>query len=104
MNRDYKITARKHGLVVDRVKGDDLSVFPIERARLRSSKYFIVICVPLLIAYGWTLEKKLVGARANKKRSPGQRLTGFPQHMAVPLVLQFLFGFNNQFLYTVSNI
>lgn len=61
VNRDYKIMAKKHGLLVDRVKGDDLSVFPIECARLRSSKYFIVICVPLLIAYGWTLEKKLVG-------------------------------------------
>lgn len=61
VNRDYKITARKHGLVIDRVKGDDLSMFPIECARLRSSKYFIVICVPLLVAYGWTLQKKLVG-------------------------------------------
>lgn len=35
-DRDYRVTAKSHGLSIDRVRGDDILGFPIERARLRT--------------------------------------------------------------------
>ena len=60
VDRDYKITAEKFGVVIDRSAGDDLSSFPIERARLRSCKYSVFVCSLLVVAYGWTLQIKIV--------------------------------------------
>lgn len=36
IDRDYRKVAQKHGFPVDKVGGDDLTIFPIEEARLRS--------------------------------------------------------------------
>ncbi|KAF7561984.1 hypothetical protein G7046_g2152 [Stylonectria norvegica] len=83
LDRDYRKTAKAQGVVIDRRKGDDLSGFPIEYARLRTSKYFIAACAPLIAGYGWALEARV--------------------HMAVPLVLQFWIGFTNQLLFTSIN-
>ncbi|ROV96974.1 hypothetical protein VSDG_04160 [Cytospora chrysosperma] len=83
VNRDYRITAKANGMVIDRLGGDDLSAFPIEHARLRTHKYAIAICAPLIAVYGWVLQLKT--------------------NMAVPLVLQFLIGYTNQVLYTSLN-
>lgn len=60
VNRDYRITAQANGMVIDRLRGDDLSVFPIEHARLRTSKFAIAICAPLIAVYGWVLQLKTV--------------------------------------------
>ncbi|KAI0132590.1 putative MFS transporter [Xylariales sp. AK1849] len=83
IDRDYRVTAKAQGITIDRVRGDDLTAFPIERARLRTHKYFVIICASLIAAYGWVLQVKA--------------------HMAVPLVLQLLIGFSNQVLYTSLN-
>jgi hypothetical protein len=34
--------------------------FPIEYSRFRSTKYFLVICGPLIAAYGWSLQVRAV--------------------------------------------
>ncbi|KAI4204904.1 MAG: hypothetical protein LQ350_000755 [Teloschistes chrysophthalmus] len=57
---------------VDRVKGDDLSKFRIERARFRSSWYFLTSTVVSVTGYGWALAYKV--------------------NISVPLVLQFFIG------------
>lgn len=47
-------------MVIDRLRGDDHSTFPIEHARLRTSKFAIVLCAPLIAVYGWVLQLKTV--------------------------------------------
>ena len=60
MNRDYRITAKKNNFVINRVKGDDLSEFPIEHARIRSIWYMIVLTISGVTGYGWALQAKTV--------------------------------------------
>jgi hypothetical protein len=60
LNRDYQVTAKAHDFVVDTVAGDDLSKFPIEKARLRSMWYMIPLCAACVIGYGWAVERKMV--------------------------------------------
>lgn len=55
MDRAYRRSRQSHGLTTDKVRGDDLDAFDIEKARLS------VIWVPMLltsasvIAYGWVV-------------------------------------------------
>ncbi|BGP25869.1 MFS transporter [Rhodotorula toruloides] len=51
---------------------NDLSDFPIERARLRSMPYFFVALVLSTIVYGWVLDKGV--------------------HLSAPLIMQFIIG------------
>lgn len=44
-DRDYRITAQQHDFLIDRVRGDDLMRFPIEKARLRSMKMSVLVSV-----------------------------------------------------------
>lgn len=60
IDRDYKKTAISQGITIDRVRGDDISKFPIERARLRSIWYFIAISTTCTISYGWALHSSTV--------------------------------------------
>ncbi|KAL8712656.1 MAG: hypothetical protein Q9220_003188 [cf. Caloplaca sp. 1 TL-2023] len=60
MDRDYRLTAAEVGFAIDKTKGDDLTRFPIEKARLRSIWYFVSISTACTIGYGWTLEAKAV--------------------------------------------
>ena len=71
LNYDYRITARKHGLPVSKTS-DNLSRFPIERARLRSVFPFLGLSAVATAGYGWTLQ-------ANTP-------------IAAPLVMQFITG------------
>lgn len=72
MDRDYRTTAKFYHFPIDRVKGDDLTKFHIERARFRSSGYLLASTVMCVTGYGWTLASKA--------------------NVAVPLVLQFFIG------------
>ncbi|KAI1391830.1 MFS general substrate transporter [Hypoxylon trugodes] len=83
IDRDYRKTAESRGMTIDQFRGDDISKVPIEYARLRTNKYYIVLCAPLVAAYGWILQLKV--------------------NMAVPLVMQFLIGFTMQPLFTSLN-
>ncbi|KAJ5779338.1 hypothetical protein N7457_007058 [Penicillium paradoxum] len=70
---NYKRTAEKLGLPVDRKKGDDLRRFPIERTRLRAVFPVMAVGIAAFIPYGWVLQQRV--------------------HLAAPLVLQFIIGF-----------
>ena len=60
IDHDYRKTADRAGITIDRAKGDDLAKFPIEKARLRSIWYFIAISTTCTIGYGWTLQSRTV--------------------------------------------
>ncbi|KAG6999618.1 itaconate transport protein [Physcia stellaris] len=70
MDYNYKVTARQIGHTIDRVSGDNLDKFPIERARARGSWSLLLIYIGTLAGYGWSIH-----ARA---------------HESVPLILQFI--------------
>ncbi|KEY74435.1 hypothetical protein S7711_04473 [Stachybotrys chartarum IBT 7711] len=77
LDRAYRIARTEQGLAADRVGGDDLDTFDIERARLR------VIWIPMLLtcisvaALGW--------------------------HMAIPLAIQFVAGLCMQMDFSIYN-
>lgn len=73
MDRNYKVVAKQIGHVVDRVAGDNLDEFPIERARSRGSWYFLVVYIAALLGYGWALDAHI--------------------HASLPLIVQFVLGF-----------
>jgi MFS family permease len=83
MDYNYTVTARKSGLVVDKVTGDDLQHFPIERARSRGSYWLLLISTATLIGYGWAVETH--------------------SHVSILLVLQFFQGFWGTCFYTIYN-
>ena len=60
MTRDYKVTAKAAGVIVDRSAGDDLSKLHIEAARLRSAWWVIGAALVCILVYGWTLHTKIV--------------------------------------------
>ena len=83
MDRNYKITAREIGHTIDRVSGDNLDLFPIEKARTRGSWFLLGISTCTLIAYGWVLKRKV--------------------NVSIPLILQFIHGFLGTCIYTIFN-
>ncbi|KAL8923302.1 MAG: hypothetical protein Q9208_004702 [Pyrenodesmia sp. 3 TL-2023] len=70
MDWNYKVTARQIGHTVDKVSGDDLNHFPIERARARGSWHILGVYVCALAGYGWVIR--------------------FRAHESIPLTLQFV--------------
>ena len=83
MDRNYKVTAAEIGHTIDRVAGDSMKNFPIEKARLRGCWYLLGILSCDLIGYGWVLENH--------------------GHVSIPLILQFFQGILGTSLYTVSS-
>ena len=71
-NYNYRQSARAHDLSIDRIRGYDLSNFPIEKARLRTVWLYIFVSATATLGYGWTLE--------------------YRTHLAAPLATQFLIG------------
>lgn len=69
---NYRRIAKKMGFVISRRRGDDLSKFPIETARIQPMYPALAVGVGSLIAYGWTLQVEA--------------------SVAAPLVLLFLIG------------
>jgi hypothetical protein len=72
MDYNYKHVAKKNGLTVDRVAGDDIRRFPIEHARSRGSYTIISLTTVGFVAYGWTVQRRA--------------------HPAIPLLLQAYLG------------
>ncbi|KKY25009.1 putative major facilitator superfamily transporter [Phaeomoniella chlamydospora] len=81
LDSDYASVARTHGLEVNRVFGDDLRNFPIEKARLRSVFYIIMGASLSILAYGWLL--------------------CFHVHFSAPLVMQFIIGATSTAIFTI---
>jgi hypothetical protein len=82
MNWQYRIVARAANFTIDKVKGDDLLAFPIEKARLQAVYIYIAIMSVTTVGYGWTLDQKA--------------------HYAVALVLQFFIGATITAIFNVS--
>jgi len=72
MDRNYRVTARSIGRTIDKVSGDDLDDFPIEKARARGSYYLLIVYTCALAGYGWVLRRRV--------------------HEGVPLPLQLMLG------------
>ncbi|KAK1989254.1 major facilitator superfamily transporter [Colletotrichum cereale] len=53
---NYRRLARTIGFTIDRRRGDDLSKFPIEKARLQPVYPAIAIGLVALVSYGWVLQ------------------------------------------------
>lgn len=83
LDKEYARVATSQGITLVKGRLDDLTDFPIERARLGVTKYAVLLCVPCIVGYGWALQ--------------------YHAHMAVPLVLQFLIGFTTQVNFTSLN-
>lgn len=60
IDRDYRVTAAAVGFTINKKTGDDLSRFPIEKARLRSIWYFMGLLIICTVGYGWSIETKTV--------------------------------------------
>lgn len=69
----YKRQALRLGISIDRKRGDDLTNFPIEKARLQLSFFWAALLASAFLGYGWALNYK----------AP----------LAVPLVISFFLGF-----------
>lgn len=69
---NYRRIAKKLGVVISRRRGDDLSNFPIESARIQAIYPILALGVGALSAYGWTLQVET--------------------SVAAPLVLVFIIG------------
>lgn len=72
LDHKYRRIARKIGFTIDYKRGDDLSNFPIEKARILPASPFLFAGVAAVICYGWVLH--------------------FETHVAGPLALVFLIG------------
>ena len=83
MDYNYRLLAHRMGFTVDRVKGDDLAMFPIERARSRGCIWLLFASLGITIGYGWVLEKHV--------------------HVSVPLIFQFFQGFLSTWLCNCFN-
>lgn len=53
---NYRRVAKKIGFTIDKKRGDDLSNFPIEKARLVPVYFFVTVGLIAMILYGWVLE------------------------------------------------
>lgn len=53
---NYRRVAKKIGFSIDKKRGDDLSNFPIEKARIVPLYFFVSIGLIAMILYGWVLE------------------------------------------------
>ncbi|TPX09030.1 uncharacterized protein E0L32_001709 [Thyridium curvatum] len=69
---NYRRVARKIGFVIDYKRGDDLSKFPIERARAQVVMPILSVGLVATTGYGWALQREV--------------------HIAVPLVMSFVIG------------
>jgi len=59
---DYRVTARKHGITINVQGVDDINMFPIEEARLRSVGLTISTAGSSTIGYGWALRYRTVSS------------------------------------------
>ncbi|KAF6832433.1 Quinidine resistance protein 2-like protein 3 [Colletotrichum musicola] len=80
---NYRRIARKVGFVIDRRRGDDLSKFPIERARLQPVYPAVAVGLVATAAYGWVLQAET--------------------SVAVPLVLQAFIGLTITGSFSIMN-
>ena len=64
LDRDYRVTAKSHNLPIDSVRGDNLLIFPVEKARLRSAFIPIGVAAVTFVGYGWSLHFQAVSTHS----------------------------------------
>ena len=52
--------AKKYDIEINSSSGDEMSTFPIEEARLRSSWFPALISIVAAVGYGWALQATTV--------------------------------------------
>lgn len=80
LDRNYRKTAAETGVTITRNKTDDLTSFPIEKARLRTTTWLVALSACLVASYGWQLQERV--------------------SMAGPLATQFFIGLTLQTMFT----
>jgi hypothetical protein len=75
---NYKRTARKLGILVEKNKKTDLSSFPVERARTIWCTRMLLLSFGIMVGYGWSIVRRV--------------------HVSVPLIFQFIQGFLNCYI------
>jgi multidrug resistance protein len=60
MDFNYRSTAKANNIAADKVVGDDLVHFPIEKARSRMSWLLIPTSTAIIVGYGWVLREEIV--------------------------------------------
>ena len=80
LDRDYVRTAKRYNLLVDK-SSNDLSNFPIEKARLLSIFPLLAISTSATVGFGWALKQQT--------------------SIAVPLVLTFFSGASQVAIFTI---
>ncbi|KAH8881085.1 major facilitator superfamily transporter [Thozetella sp. PMI_491] len=83
MDRDFRMTAKRHGLPSEKPASHVISDFPFEEARLRSSWYMVILTAGVITGYGWILEARV--------------------HVSAPLIFQTVIGFAISALFNVFN-
>ena len=61
MDRAYRKARARRGLTIDKLAGDDLDGFPIEKARLGVIWMPLAVTVVAVAGFGWVVEFKQVG-------------------------------------------
>ncbi|KAH8891097.1 major facilitator superfamily transporter [Thozetella sp. PMI_491] len=56
MDWNYRVVAAKERLAIDRIHGDDMDRFPIEKARSRGFILILLLSAGVVIGYGWVIE------------------------------------------------
>lgn len=84
LDANYRRTAARIGMTIDRKRGDDLRAFPIERARLEVAAPMLAIGLVAITAYGWVMQAQT--------------------HLAAPLVLFFVMGLTLTGTFNVLNL
>ncbi|PSK54127.1 Quinidine resistance protein 1 [Elsinoe australis] len=81
---NFRRTAKKLGLVVDRKRATDLTSFPLEKARMQVLMPFVFLCVIAVLIYGWIMH--------------------FDAPLAPALVLQFVIGVSSTASFGAMNV
>lgn len=58
MDHNYQHVARAAGLSIDRLRGDDVNKFPIERARSRGTITIVAVTLAAVVGYGWAIDRR----------------------------------------------
>jgi hypothetical protein len=100
MNWEYHKVASSIGFSIDQTRGDDLLDFPIEKARLRATYYYMSAAAVATIGYGWALDRHTVIYHSALPLI--MAVLKSHEHFAVPLVLQFFIGASITGVFNVS--
>ncbi|KAL8841559.1 MAG: hypothetical protein Q9176_003181 [Flavoplaca citrina] len=100
LDKAYRDARTKRGLSTNKSVGDNLDIFPVEKARLGIIWAPMLVTACSVLAFGWVLHFHYVGSL----QPSSDQITGLTaiQHIAIPLCLQFIVGLCMQLDFSVS--